>query len=116
MDTHILVLILKKKKIEKNIIRYIITSHNLSKKKQIYEKFEEFIKSISSQRLYVTSEFNNYVFNIIFKDENVIKYILSKNKIFNKYYKKEFIDNNKTFKLMTQNESFLYSILYELYH
>ena len=115
MNAYELVLVLQKKHIPQDIIRYIIVDNNISKESQNYEKLEQILSSNECQRL-DPSYLYHYMYTVIFTDNDSLRYMLFKNKIIEKCYTDEIINNNKNFINLSKEKSFVYSILFYMYH
>jgi hypothetical protein len=115
MNAYELVLVLQKKNIPQDIIKYIIENNNISKESKNYKKLEEILSSNECMKLNPSCLYH-YMYTVIFKDNDSLKYMLLKNETIKQCYTDEFINNNKYFTFLSKEQSFVYAILFCMYH
>ena len=116
--TELTIFCLRKKLLPDDVIRHIfsfIPSNN-----DYYEEMQNYFQLLnivrSNEYSIIYKKLYDLVFKNILENAKLLNYVLSKNDIFRRIYDEHIINNNKRFKLMNINNSFLHSIIMTIHH
>ena len=116
--TEITIFSLRKKSLPDDVIRHIFEF--IPSKIHYYQEMQnyfELLNDVRGNEYSITyNKLYDLVFNNILENAKLLNYVLSKNEIFRRIYDEHIINNNKRYKLMNKNNSFLNSIIMTIHH